>query len=101
MSRHDRTIHPASPILTDTDCYAFHGPKIDAFIAFSKGSAIIIAAELNSDNQEFSVVRFNAVEGTCRDVTSDFLAENDDDFEDSNAASLARHNRSFSRPSGY
>ena len=78
MSRHFRTL--ACPMLTDADHWIFAGALIDAKVAHSEREAAQIADDLNSDRQRYSVVRFNAVEGTCRDVTHEFIPDEDDDL---------------------
>ncbi|WP_019170710.1 hypothetical protein [Pseudaminobacter salicylatoxidans] len=64
-----------APLLTDSDHWIFAGEHIDALVAYSRREADGIAKDLNSDLTDYSVVRFNAVDGTCKDVTDEFIAE--------------------------
>lgn len=77
---------PASPILSSDDHWLFDGPGVDPFCAHSPAEAEAHAYELNSDRQRYAVVRFNAVDGLCRDVSHEFvkeLPEEPDEDEDS------------------
>lgn len=73
---------PASPILSDRDHWLFDGPGVDPFVAHCQADAEARAAELNSDRQKYAVLRFNAVDGLCRDVTHEFWRAPDEEPED-------------------
>ncbi|GAA2867130.1 hypothetical protein GGQ99_001332 [Aminobacter niigataensis] len=68
-----------NPLLTDTEHFIFAGEDIDARVTYSRREADGYAKDLNSDRTDFSVIRFNVVEGTCRDVTDEFLADEAED----------------------
>ena len=67
-----------NPLLTDSDHFFFAGEDIDARVAYSRREAEGYAKDLNGDRTDFTVIRFNVAEGTCRDVTDEFLADEDE-----------------------
>lgn len=72
-----------NPLLTDAEHFIFAGEAIDALVAHSRREAEGLAKDLNGDRTDYTVIRFNTVEGTCRDVTREFVpeeAEVEDDF---------------------
>lgn len=68
-----------NPLLTDSDHFVFAGEHIDALVAYSRREAEGLAKDLNGDQTEYTVIRFNAVEGTCRDVTDEFIPDEADE----------------------
>lgn len=67
-----------NPLLTDADHFVFAGDAIDALVAYSRREADGYAKELNGDRTDYTVIRFNAVDGTCRDVTHEFVIDEDE-----------------------
>lgn len=100
MTAAARNVTPQIAFLADRDLWLFYGDKIDAFVATNPETAKEFAAELNSDECRYSVLRFNAEDGTCRPVTDEFLpAEADADewtaTEFDREASAADQNHQF------
>lgn len=92
-----------NPLLTDTDHWLFVGEDIDARVTYSRREADGYAKDLNIDRTDFTVIRFNAVEGTCRNVTDEFLVDEDEQDETDRlngveARQWNRHVESYRRP---
>lgn len=92
-----------NPLLTDAEHFIFAGEAIDALVAHSRREAEGLAKDLNGDRTDYTVIRFNTVEGTCRDVTHEFVVDEDeaDEIERLNgieARQWNRHVESYRRP---
>ncbi len=84
---------PISPITVDRDNWIFAGAKVDPFVTDSASEAQAHADFLNGESLEYAVVRFNAVEGRCRDETHEFVAdvaEQPDEYPDASYADRRR-----------
>jgi len=92
-----------NPLLTDAEHFVFAGEDIDALVAYTRREAEDFAKNLNGDRTSYTVIRFNAVEGTCRDVTHEFAIDEDEaeEIERLNgieARQWNRHVESYRRP---
>lgn len=81
----------SSPICQDREQYLFYGPDIDAAVEPTLDEAKARAVEMNSWPAKFTVIRFNPVEGICRDVTDEFYVEHveEEDYPDFSGADRA------------
>lgn len=67
---------PIRRVLLDRDHFLFVGDDLDPHVSYSRQDAERFAADLRDlYDFSFTVLRFNAADGTCRDVSEDFLPE--------------------------